>query len=827
MNRLSFVLALLLFAAFPALANDPEDGFGIIKGRVTTADGKPAAAVTVVLKGTKKAAVTEENGTFSLHHVKAGNYELEISQVGYETIVQAVQVDGNGVTAVSIQLKISSRELREVVVTSGRNRFGITSSDYVSKMPLKNIENPQVYTSISKNLLNEQLVFSVDDALRNAPGVQKMWDATGRSGDGGGFYNMRGFIVQSTVRNGIAGNVSGLTDAANLEKLEVIKGPSATLFGNVVTSYGGIMNRVTKKPYDHFGGEVNYSTGSFQYNRLSVDINTPLDSAKNVLLRVNAAYRTEGSFMDNGFNRGFVLAPSLAYKVNDKLNFLLDAEFYSGQNTGLNVFFFPYKQPVSALGVNKADQLNIDYKRSYASEDLYQTSRNMNFFGQMNYAISESWKSQTSLSVTNGYSDGPSPYFYLLSTGAVTGTGEAGNGYISRNDQYTDNSKDQVIELQQNFIGEFAIGRFRNRFVGGLDFTHHFTDQFFGGNTYDTISALNQENLAEAAYQSKYRSFNRTNMDKLYQEEGDDFTYPMNFIANSYSAYVSDMFNITDNLMVLAALRLDHFNNRGPADNVTGTAVNRVPFSQTFLSPKFGIVYQPVKDQVSLFANYQNSFTNKYGARDPNRDPDIKTNDFKPEQANQLEGGVKLDVLDGKVSASVSVYQIRVTDVIRPDPNNANISIQDGTQISKGIDAEVVASPIEGLSLVAGMSYNESELEKADDKNLEGMRPGTAGSPWLANWWISYRLQSPRLKGLGAGFGGNYASENKIINSKDLGTFILPEYTVLNASVFYDQPKFRISVKMDNLTNKRYWVGYTTVNPQKLRNFAASIAFKF
>jgi iron complex outermembrane receptor protein len=97
----------------------------------------------------------------------------------------------------------------------------------------------------------------------------------------------------------------------------------------------------------------------------------------------------------------------------------------------------------------------------------------------------------------------------------------------------------------------------------------------------------------------------------------------------------------------------------------------------------------------------------------------------------------------------------------------------------------------------------------------------------LANWWISYRLQCPALKGLGVGFGGNYASDNKIINAKDLGTFILPEYTVLNASVFYDQSKFRISVKMDNLTNQKYWVGYTTVNPQKLRNFGASIAFKF
>jgi len=820
MKRISIVLAFLLIAIIPVLANDPDDGFGSVKGRVTTADNKPAASVTVLLKGTKKITVTEEDGSFSFARVKSGNYEIEISQVGYETIVQPVQVDGNKTTSVSIQLKISSRQLAEVVV-SGRKGFGITSSDYVSKMALRNMENPQVYSSISKNLLSEQLIFSVDDALRNAPGVQKMWDATGRSADGGGYYNMRGFIVQSTLRNGVAGNVSALTDAANLEKLEVIKGPSATLFGNVLTSYGGLMNRVTKKPYDHFGGEVSYSNGSFEFNRVGIDINTPLDSAKNVLLRVNAAYRYEGNFRDNGFAKGFVLAPSLSYKVNDKLNFNFDAEFFTGTNTGLNVYFFdPYMEKIADLGANRADKLNMDYKRSYAADDLYQTSRNINFFGQMNYAMKGNWKSQTNVAVTNSYSDGPSPYFYLIPNKRVTGNaGDIGSDYISRNDQYTDDSRDQIIQIQQNFIGDFNLGRFRNRFVGGLDFTHHFTDQFFSGNTYDTVKG------AGPIASDVYRSFNRANLDRVYDEEGVAFNYPINFVANSYSAYVSDMFNVTDNLMVLAAVRLDHFNNKGPVDTITGSFVNATPYNQTFLSPKFGIVFQPIKDKISLFANYQNSFTNKY-ATNANNNNGTKENDFKPEQANQVEGGVKLDVLQGKLSASISAYNIKVTDVIRMDPANPNYSVQDGTQISKGVDAEVIAAPFAGLSLVAGVGYNDSKYEKIE-ADLEGLRPATAGSSWMANWWVSYRLQCPALKGLGAGFGGNYASENIVYNSKSRGTFSLPEYTVLNASVFYDQPKFRIAVKIDNLNNEKYWIGYSSIIAQRPRNYGASIAFKF
>jgi iron complex outermembrane receptor protein len=158
-----------------------------------------------------------------------------------------------------------------------------------------------------------------------------------------------------------------------------------------------------------------------------------------------------------------------------------------------------------------------------------------------------------------------------------------------------------------------------------------------------------------------------------------------------------------------------------------------------------------------------------------------------------------------------------------PDPL---YSIQDGTQVSKGIEAELIANPVRGLNIVAGFAYNDSKLTKAD-KDVQGRRPATAMSPYAANLWLSYRLPQGNLKGLGFGFGGNYASDNKILNSESYGEFILPAYTVLNASVFYDQPRFRIGLKVDNLTNKEYWIGYTTMNPQKLRSVAGNIAFKF
>jgi iron complex outermembrane receptor protein len=784
---------------------------------VLTADGRPAASVTVRVKSNGRTTLTDEEGGFAFANLAAGEYDLEISLTGFATTTQHVTVELRRTANLSIRLQVSEQQLQEVVVTGGTNRFSRRTSDDLAKMPLKNVENPQVYTTITRDLLADQLVFSVDDGLRNAAGVQKMWDATSRSGDGGGYFNARGFILQSQLRNGVAGNVTSRIDAANLERIEVLKGPSATLFGSTLTSYGGLINRVTKKPYDRVGGEVSYSAGNFGFNRISADVNTPLNADHSVLLRVNTAYTDEGSFQDNGSYKSFVFAPSLAYKVSDRLSFLFDAEIYRSRSITPLIFFFPYGQTIASMGVDRADKLPVDYRRSFFSDDLSQQSAVSNFFARMNYRFNDNWSTQTNVTVTNSYSDGPGPYFYLLANSAVTGNpADIGTDYISRNDQFTANSRDRMLEIQQNINGDFTIGSLRNRFVAGLDYFNHTPNELFSGGTYDTV-------LSHGVIPT-YRDFNRTNLQKLYATKGVDFYYPIANTSNTYSAYVSDVLNLTDNLMVLAALRLDHFVNKGNFDVTTGASSGG--YNQTALSPKFGIVYQPIRDQLSLFANYQNGFTNETGT-------DYKGRVFRPEQAYQAEAGVKIDLFDQRLTGTVSVYDIHVSNIIRsyipaaPDSSlPVNPQIQDGTQSSRGVEAEVVASPITGLNIVAGFSYNDSKYEKAD-KDVLGRRPATAASPYTANWWVSYKFPGGALKGLGLGFGGNYASDNKIVNSASQGVFILPAYTVLGASVFYDYAHFRVSVKADNLTDQHYWVGYTTVNPQPLRSVKASIAFKF
>lgn len=810
LTALFLILSLSLFA---------QQATYQVSGKVITRDGNAASGISIVLKGSGLATMTAENGEFTFKRVKTGNYVLIASAIGLKKQDQAIRVTNSDVSGINLTLDENSSQLDEIVISSTKtNRFNKKQSEFVAKTPLSKLENPQVYTTVSKELLTDQLIFNVDEAVRNVPGMQKMWEATGRGGDGGSYYNTRGFIVQSNLRNGIAGIVTSDIDAVNLERLEVIKGPSATLFGSALTSYGGLINRVTKKPYETFGGEVAFSGGNNNFHRIHLDLNQPINDK--LLFRINAAYNNEDTFQDIGFTKSSVFAPSLTYNASDRLTINLDAEVFYGTNTGKQAFFFYF--PAADLGVRTADDLPVDYKKSYLGDGLFQRSRTSNFFAQVNYKISETFTSSTNFTSSNSFSNGFSPYFYLIPDGVIEDD-PAKNGkshYMARADQSTGNSKNNVLEVQQNFNGDFKIGGLRNRIVFGLDFIRADAKQNFYGSGWDIVP-LNVPGF-------DYSNFNGINMSQKYATSTPEFTYPIVNITNTYSAYLSDVINITDKFSILAAVRADRFESKG---GKTGGADDAV-YNQNALSPKFGIVYQPIKDVISIFANYQNSFTNPgaYTKYDPSSASKTATVIAELEQANQIEGGVKLDAFKGKLSATISYYDIKVKDMLRSDVSlpaaGLFASVQDGAQLSKGIEAELIANPFKGLNIVGGFSYNDSKME-TEDPDVNGRRPAYASSPILANLFFSYRLPDNAIKGLGFGFGGNYASDNKVINSVSSGIFILPAYTLLNASLFYENSKIRLGAKIDNLTNEKYWIGYGTANPQKLRSFAGSIAYKF
>lgn len=825
LNLLRFIAAIAIVLA----SLNPQNTFaqqtrrGTLTGKIVTAKGEVAENVSVGLVGTSYGSSTNAAGEFSFK-APAGNYTLIISYIGVNRVEVPVSVTAGQLTTVpTITVNASLSQLTEVNVIANRaNRFTRKLSVDVGKIPLNNLENAQSYTTITNELIKEQNVFTVDESLRNSPGIQKLWDATGRAGDGGGYFTLRGFTTQVSVRNGIAGLVTSGIDAVNIDKIEVIKGPSGTLYGSAVTSFGGLINRVTKKPYETFGAEIGQTVGNFHLSRTTLDLNTPIGS--NVAFRLNTAYNYEGSFQNYGKNRNFAAAPSLSIKANDKLSFLLEAEMFYGRNSAKPFFFF-YDSP-KTMGISKVSDLNIDYKNAYSNDDITSYARSLNYFAEAKYKFSDKLTSQTIFSSSNSFSNGASPYYYLVTDATALAIDKlynpastlpdlpGNNNYVFRNDQSTANSKLNAIEIQENLNGDFDLGGMRHRFVLGLDFQRQNSRQIFFGNAYG-FAPINDPTY-------DYGSFNKQVIDATNAANPltSSNTYPYIYKKNIYSVYASDVVNLTDKLIASVGLRVDRYENKGNY-SLDGVQTSK-PFNQTALSPKFGLVYQPIKDALSLFGNYQNGFRNP----DPYINEANQSINPKIQNANQIEGGVKMALFNGKLNGTVSYYRINLTNVIRPLPGSAIASVQDGTQNSKGFEAEIAATPVASVNIVAGFSYNDSKYTNAD-ADIQGLRPNTAGSPYLANLYISYRLPASTIRGLGVSVGGNYASSNKVINSVSQGTFELPSYKLLNSSVFFDRAKYRFTLSGNNLTNKYYYTGFTTINPQKLRQFILSASYKF
>ena len=777
---LPFLLVLTLMSSLNVvLAQSPT---GIITGAVTTNDNKPASGVSIKVAGSSKSTLANEDGYFEIKNLLPGHYELKISLVGYQAQQEKVTVQAGKTSNVSIQLKLSKNQLNEVVVTSGHSRFAKKETEYVARMPLKNLENPQVYSVISNEVMKEQIVVDYKSALRNAAGTSTLLQAA----NGRAYTFMRGFITGNFIRNGVSAYQYSAIDPANVERIEVIKGPSGTLFGSGMVSYGGLVNRVTKKPFDTAHTEISYTGGSFGLNRITADINTPVSEDKRALLRINTAFHSQGSFMDSGFERNYLIAPSFTYKASDKLSFNVEAELYQRHTAAISSYNFQN----TALWTNKSlKDVGLGYNRSYSSNDVDTRLLNYNVYLQANYKINDQWTSQT-LYTLNGV-DAPEQYFM----NPMVMSGDSLKRSVGRlSDRY------HTVQIQQNFNGDLHIGSVRNRILAGLDYTGYVQDpNYYLSSKYDVINYK----LSVTPFISK-ANLQRA-LDTIPASPSDQRT-------NNYAAYAADVINVTDRLIAMLSLRVDHYQDKGTRDLNSG--ITTEGFSQTKLSPKLGLIYQLLKDQLSVFGNYQNGFSYGYGQK--SQDGKL----FKPEQAYQYEGGLKLETFSNRLSATLSYYNILVKDKLRADPANPNFSVQDATQSSKGVEAELIANPFSGFNIMLGYAYNESVYTKAD-ADVQGKRPYSTPAN-MFNGWASYTISKGILKGAGIGAGGNYAGKSFF---DDSNTLVIPSFVVLGATAFYDHPSYRIGLKADNLGNEQYWGPFGQA--QMPRSFSANLTVKF
>lgn len=736
--------------------------------------------------------------------------------------------------------------LEEVTIQS-KSILNKTSTD-ANRMPLDYLESPQVYNSVSHVVLEKQIATNVEDAMRNIVGVTKLWDATGRA-DGGSFFTSRGFYTSTKARNGIANIATTNIDMANIERMEVIKGPSATLFGSIVPSYGGVINRITKQPFMANRTTVDLATGTQGFYRVSADANFVLNKQRSWAARLNVAGQDQDTWQDQGGQKSYLLAPVVTFQPNDRLKATFEAEILGTKGTsngGSYVFFLTPtsvnqsiaaallsqgmpQQTVDALmtaapktfreayGTDNIKELQLDYNRSYLNNELKFTSATTSFFSDLRYRFSDHWTSQTTVTYSRTTNKGYMGYQYLLPNYLLnfieslsSGTpsfGTPGHDYLARM-VWSPGGHTSNVEIQQNFISDYRFTNgMRNRAVAGLDFSNFQSDIRYN-RFYGSLRGLPFHDVFDVVpSRGEVPGYDDFNLNAVKQAYAQNESASLDYIYNDriYSAFVNDIFNVSEHIILNAGLRLDHFSRKGS-------------YEQTTLSPKFGLIVSPWKQVLSLFANYQNGFTNKNGV-------DARGKGFKPEEADQWEAGLKYHFVEGKVTGSISYYNIAVKNIVRADINNPMLNVQDGELHSKGLEFEILANPLRGWNLIAGYAYNQSKYAKAD-ADVQGRRPEASGPPNAFNFWTNYTFTSTLLKGLGLGAGVNYAGEAASVSLNSVGSMTIPAYTLVSTHVTYDQSRWKAGIRINNLADQRYWMGWTNMIPQRPRQVTLTLGVK-
>lgn len=790
-------------AAIEVTAPVTEEGNATVKGKITTTDGNPAPFVTVSLKGTHKSTMTSEEGIFQLNNVKPGNYVLVVSQIGVETQEKNITIQDKEVIALNIALRETSKQLDAVIVEGRKSLNGRPIT--IGKLDIAPLDLPQAITIVGQQTLKDQQAQRLSDVIRNVNGV---YLGTARGSTQETFY-ARGysFGANNMFKNGARVNTGVMPEISGLDRVEILKGSAAILYGNVAP--GGILNMVTKKPKFNFGGEVSMRAGSYDLYKPSFDVYGPM--SKRVAYRVNGTFEKANSFRDVVNSTRYYVNPSFLFKLSERTDLIVEGDYlYHKFTPDFGIGSYNNKlAPASRNEFFGAPWQNAKTQQATASATI-------------KHQLNDNW----TINGTASYQNYTRDYKSL----ERIQWDDKGNWKRPLGQTYTNEN----YFIAQAFVnGKFKTGIFNHNVLAGVDgdFTSTQAKQFRGG-TYDQINLFD------------LKAPRRTDEPVLTD------TGRTKSPITRFGAYVQDLISLGEKWNLLAGIRWS-IQETGEVDtrfhhrtgNKADTAFKVPARTDKAWSPRLGLVFKPIPT-TALFASYSNSFVVNTGV-------DIYNQAIKPSIVDQFELGIKNDFLQGKLSVNVTGYRIINHNLAqmaqfladgKTENTRTDIRELTGETTSDGVEVDIAAHPVNGLNISAGYSYNYMRYTKTDNstntkvKNYkEGER--LVNSPaHTANASIFYTFQNTTLKGLKLGatavyIGDRVAGWNNQYNQGDIPDRRIPVegYFTLDLSAGYSWKNISVLGKVSNLTNTLNYIVHEnySVNPIAPRQFVATVAYKF
>ncbi|MDE2736291.1 MAG: TonB-dependent receptor [Gemmatimonadota bacterium] len=767
------MISFLLSAA--SLAQNPS---GVIEGTVLDENSRPLKNANVAIVNSGYGTSTDQNGKFAIANVPVGRHSLEVTFIGYQSLQQEIDVQAGQITTNTYTLTRSVLEIGASEVTASKSR--IVS---VSKLDVSIRETPITAQTINAELIEQRAAEDIGAAVKNITGVRPI-------NRYGGFqtFRIRGFnnfvLLNDEVRDE-RHNISTSapsSNLANIERVEVVKGPASVLYGH--SALGGIINLVRKEPT--LDTRYNYSVSSGSYNTVRTQAGAGGPITDKLRYRVDFGTTRADGFRDFGTKtQNGSLTLHYTPNASDRLELSIGGnnDLYD-TDTGIPVLedgSFPtqmdvttrFNDPADFLGHERFDT-QLKYQRQM-SENMQLSNRLSYYDDDIDYLSTEFLKYNATLdSLTRGF-----PFYF--------------------------NHETKPLQNQLELSYHFNAGNTSNKLLVGYGLSildrKTYRGDISGEGKFATVSVvapvLNQGDIQH--------------VDTRFQ--GKEETV--------HALYVQNWLNLSSQFKALLGFRIDKFEGTYFTDlvdtdrNITERG-ERTKVPATTPTFRGGLVYQ-LSEPVSFYGSYSTYFK---PSRRITGDGEI----FDPENGYQSELGLRAE---GKwFSLNLSTFYLLKQDLV--ESLGGGVYERIGAADSKGVEIDFQAAPVNGMHMNAGYAYTDAQYKGFDSSDQTNPNAGNRvryAPKHLLNFWAQYDVPVENLRGLGLGLGMNHVGENFTARNN---TYALPAYTLVDAVVFYRFRQVQVQFNINNLFDETHFTDAIFGNqffPGKTRNFLLTFSY--
>ncbi|GGE96137.1 TonB-dependent siderophore receptor [Flavobacterium limi] len=733
----------------------------------------------------------------------------------------------------SIEMTAKRNELQTVeIIGRSTKKYYSDYSFAATKTAALNKDIPQSISTVTKELIADKAAIYLADAVKMTSGVIPA-----------SYYNQ--YTIRGISQNEEGQIINGMRTrqyyflqplTTNVERVEVIKGPSSATFSSV--DPGGSINMVTKKPLATEHKEVGMSVGSFSTLRGTLDFTGPVNESKTLLYRVNGAYQEAKSFRDLVNNKSFLISPSFSYIPNEKT--AINTELILSDMKGI----LDRGQPIfgAVAGVTDLNKTPISLNLG-APGDFFRSKEMIlmtNFAHKFNSKISfnASYMKQT---WTEDLQEHRTTNAFAVDMNNQPVTSLAMMQFVQRQQNW------DIDNLSAYLNFDLKTGKLNHKLLTGYDLSS-WNKNIGGGQNAARGYLLNDETVAGSFVPANASNYQTVTIDGIVMPKPNvtyfnlnnpkyTVTSPEDYTLNVRTALPSAL-TTTNSIYIQDQIQWAKFTfllglrNEWFKDITNYKTNNELTVKKSALLPRVGVTYA-VNNSINVYTTYLEGYQPQSNTVSlmPQTGSLPAGSQFDPLKSNLKEVGIKATFLNNSMSFNAAVYEINQRNILMNanDPVNPDLLVTRGGERSRGFECDLAGFIIPDWQINASYSYIDAEITNDRDASLIGARKQNTPKN-SANLWTRYNFRSDSaLDNFGIGFGIQYQSSKIPWFTRD---FTIPDFTIFDAALYYKPNKsnMQIALNAGNVFNRTYWLGaqnYLRLFPGAPRNATLTVTYKF